>query len=167
VVLMIPSHLSHILQALDKDPFPKPKSERRSRMRRVLPTIPRRTKFNLVHLMQVIHSAAFNGPSSVDVINGFKKTGTWPICPSNINVNRLVKGKGAVHASLHVNLERLAPLRERLKIAPYSAKLNNILSIFPSRAFRPPSSCECVASRLQEGELGAATDIGTEQMTCS
>ena len=108
VVLMFPSHLSHILQALDKDPFLKTKSDARSGMRALLPTIPRHAKFNLVHLMGVIRRAAFTGLSSVNVINGFQKTGTWPIDPSVVNADRLVKGKGAANASRNVDLEQLA-----------------------------------------------------------
>ena len=108
VVLMFPSHLSHVLQALDKDPFLKTKCDGRKTMRALLPTIPRCSKFHLVHLMQVMNRAAFTGLSSVNIINGFRKTGTWPIDPSVIDVGRLTKGKGAQYAARKVDLEQLA-----------------------------------------------------------
>ena len=50
VVLMFPSHLSHILQALHNKPFLKTKSNARSGMRALLPTVlrgPRSTRFTL------------------------------------------------------------------------------------------------------------------------
>lgn len=108
VVLMFPSHLSHIQQALDSDPFLKTKSEGRSSVRRLLPTMPRRAKFNLTHLMRVIRQAAFIGLSSVHVINVFRNTGTWPVDPAVIDVQRLVKGRGAANATRKVDLEQLA-----------------------------------------------------------
>jgi len=108
VVLMFPSHLSHVLQALDKDSFLKTKGDGRKTMRALLPTIPRYSKFHLVHLVQVIHRAAFTGLSSVNIINGFRKTGTWPVEPSVIDVGRLTKGKGAQYAARKVDLEQLA-----------------------------------------------------------
>ncbi|OSX70866.1 hypothetical protein BU14_0647s0005 [Porphyra umbilicalis] len=108
VVLMIPSHLSHIPQALDKDTFLKTKSDARSGMRSLLATIPRHATFNLVYLMGVIRRAAFTGLSSVYVISGFQKTGTWPIDPSVVNIDRLVKGKGAANVVRTVYLEQLA-----------------------------------------------------------
>jgi len=77
-------------------------------MRALLPTIPRYSKFHLVHLMQVIHRAAFTGLSSVNIINGFRKTGMWPIDPSVIDVGRLTKGKGAQYSARKVDLEQLA-----------------------------------------------------------
>lgn len=108
VVLMFPSHLSHILQALDSDPFMKVKVHARAELRSMLPTIPRNTRFNLSHLMRVIKAGAFRGLSSVNIVNGFKKTGTWPICPSEIDVGRLVLGKGARNSARKVDLELLA-----------------------------------------------------------
>jgi len=108
VVLMFPSHLSHILQALDSEPFLKTKSNARSGMRTLLPTIPRGTKFNLVHLLRFIRRAAFTGLSSVNVVKGFENTGTWPIDPSVIKVDRLVNRKGPVNAARKVDLEHLA-----------------------------------------------------------
>jgi len=108
VILMFPSHLSHILQALDHEPFLKTKSNARSGMRALLPTIPRGTKFNLVHHMRVIRRAAFTGLSSVNVLKGFENTGTWPMYPSVIKADRLVKGKGPVNAARKVDLEQLA-----------------------------------------------------------
>eukprot|EP00170_Pyropia_yezoensis_P001309 contig_5805_g1313 len=66
VVLMFPSHLSHILQALDKDPFLKVKARGCTAMRTIIPTLPPKAKFNLVHLMRVINESAFYGLSSVN-----------------------------------------------------------------------------------------------------
>jgi len=108
VVLMFPSHLSHILQALDKDPFLKTKAYARISLRAMLPTLPHNSKFNLANLMKVIKQGAFHGLSFVNVVNGFIKTGTWPICPSEINVGRLVLGKGARNGARTVDLELLA-----------------------------------------------------------
>lgn len=51
VVLMFPSHHSHILQALDSDSFLKTKAHAQVELRSMLPTIPRNTRFNLSHLM--------------------------------------------------------------------------------------------------------------------
>lgn len=108
VVLMFPSHLSHILQALDSNPFLKTKAHARVELRSMLPTIPRNTRFNLSHLMRVIKAGEFRGLSSVNIINGFKKAGTWPICPAEIDVGRLVLGKGARNSARKVDLELLA-----------------------------------------------------------
>jgi len=58
--------------------------------------------------MSVIRRAAFTGLSSVIVVKGFENTGTWPIDPSVIKVDRLVKGKGPVNAARKVDLEQLA-----------------------------------------------------------
>jgi len=63
--------------------------------------------------MQVMNRAAFTGLSSVNIINGFRKTGTWPIDPSVIDVGRLTKGKGAQCAARKVIIEQLA-----LKLGP-------------------------------------------------
>jgi len=91
---MFPSHLSHILQALDKDPFLKTKAYALSKLRATLPTLLRNSNFNLAKLMRVIKVGAFHRLSSVNIINGFKKTGTWPVSPAEINVGRLLLGKG-------------------------------------------------------------------------
>lgn len=107
VVLMLPSHLSHILQALDKDPFLTVKAQARTAPRSLLPTIPRHSKVNLVHLMNMLKEAAFHGLSSVHVTNGFRQTGTWPVDPTAIDLSRLVKGKGIVNANRSVNLAQL------------------------------------------------------------
>jgi len=48
VVLMFPSHLSHILQALDSDPFLKANAYARAHIRGLLPTLPRNFRFNCV-----------------------------------------------------------------------------------------------------------------------
>ena len=108
VVLMFPSHLSHILQALDSDPFLKAKAYARAHSRGVLPTHPRNSRVNLVHLMGMIKTGAFQGLSSVNIVTGFKKTGTWPICPSEIDVGRLMFGKGSKNSVREVDLELLA-----------------------------------------------------------
>jgi len=79
VVLMFPSHLSCILQALDKDPFLKTKMYARMSLRAKLLTLPRNSKFNLANLMKVINQGTFHGLSSVNIVNGFNKTRTWPI----------------------------------------------------------------------------------------
>ena len=108
VVLMFPSHLSHILQALDKDPFLKTKAYARSKLRATLPTLLRNSNFNSAKLMRVIKVGTFHGLSSVNIINGFKKTGTWPVSPAEINVGRLLLGKGVRNAARKVDLEQLA-----------------------------------------------------------
>jgi len=56
----------------------------------------------------VIRRAAFTGLSSVNVINSFQKTGTWPINPSIVTVDRLVQGMGALNAVRTVDLKQLA-----------------------------------------------------------
>jgi len=105
VVLMFSSHLSHILQALDKDPFLKTKAYARISQRAMLPTLPRNSKLNLTNLMKVMNQGAFHGLSSVNIVNGFKKTGTWPICPSEVNVGRLVLEKRARNGARTVDRE--------------------------------------------------------------
>jgi len=107
VVLIFPSHHSHVLQALDKDPYMKTKAYARSSLRAMLPTLPRNSKFNLSNFMKVIKQGAFHGLSSVKIVNGFEKTGTWPIFPPEINVGRLVLGKGARNGARRVDLELL------------------------------------------------------------
>jgi len=108
VVSMFPSHLSHILQALYKDPFLKTNAHARSELRATLPTLPRHSKFNLANLMRVIQVGAFHGLSSVNTMNGFKKTGTWTVSPDEINVGRLLLGKGVRNSERKVDLEQLA-----------------------------------------------------------
>jgi len=108
VVLMFPSHLSHILQALEKDPFLKTKACARSELRATLPTLPGNSKFNLTNLMRVIKMVAFHGLSSVNFISGFKKTDTWPSSPAEINVGWLLMGKRVRSAARKVDLEQLA-----------------------------------------------------------
>jgi len=108
VVLMFPSHLSDILQALGKDPFLKTKAYARSELRLTLPTLPRNSKFSLANLMRVMKVGAFHGLSSVKTINGFKKTGTWSVSPAEVNVGRLLLGKGVRNAARKVDLEQLA-----------------------------------------------------------
>lgn len=108
VVLMFPLHLSQILKALDRDLFLKVKAHARAAVRGLLPILPRSTKFNLVHLMRVIKTAAFHSLLSVHIANGFRETGTWPINPGAIDASRLVKGKGACKSSRKVDLEQLA-----------------------------------------------------------
>jgi len=58
VVLMFPSHLSHSIQALDKDPFLKTKAYARISLRAMLPTLPRNSKFNLANLMKLIEQCS-------------------------------------------------------------------------------------------------------------
>jgi len=111
VVLMLPSHLSHVLHALDKDPFLKTKAYARSDPRATLPALPRNSKFNLANLMRVIMVGALDSVSSVNIINGFKKTGTWPVSPAEINVGRLLRGKGVRNAARKMNLEQLSTQR--------------------------------------------------------
>lgn len=76
VALMFPSHLSHTLQALDKDPFLNTKAFARNSLRAMLPTLLRNTKFNLANFIKVIKQGAFHGLSSFNIVNGFKKTQT-------------------------------------------------------------------------------------------
>eukprot|EP00170_Pyropia_yezoensis_P003993 contig_16518_g4004 len=79
VVLMFLSHLSHILQALDGQPFLKTKARSVTVTGVMLPTLPRGAKFNLIYLMKLINQSTFHGLSSVNIITGFRETGTWPI----------------------------------------------------------------------------------------
>eukprot|EP00170_Pyropia_yezoensis_P005557 contig_22574_g5572 len=79
VELMFPSHLSHILQALDGQSFLKTKARSVTVTGAMLPTLPSGAKFNLIHLMKLINQSAFYGLSSVNIITGFRETGTWPI----------------------------------------------------------------------------------------
>lgn len=107
VVLMLPSYLSHLLQPCDDDPFLKVKAHAYRSARALLPTIPVGTRFNLKHLMLVLAEACLHDLSSVHVINGFKKTGAWPVDASKVDVARLLTGKGASYACSRVDLPRL------------------------------------------------------------
>lgn len=107
VVLMLPSYLSHLLQACDDDPFLKVKAHAYRSARALLPTIPVGTRFNLKDLMLVLPEACLHGLSSVHVINGFKKTGAWPVDASKVDVASLLTGKGASYACSRVDLPRL------------------------------------------------------------
>jgi len=117
VVLMFPSRLSHILQALDSYPFLKVKAYARAHLRALRPTLPRKSRFNLVQLMGIIKEGAFQGLSSLNIVNGFKKTGTWPVFLSAIDVGRLVLSKGSQNSARKVDLElfptRLGPEARR------------------------------------------------------
>lgn len=107
VVLMFPSHLSHILHALDKDPFFKTKVVDRWAMRDLLCKVPRGAKLSLVNIIEVIHRAAYAGLRLVNIVNCSKKTGTWPVDPSVVHEERLLKGKRATYAGLTDDLEQL------------------------------------------------------------
>lgn len=152
VVRMFPSHLSHILQALDKDPLLKVKARGRTAMLTIIPTLLPLAKFKLVHLMRVINESAFYGLSSVIVINGFRQTGTWPINPTAIDVFRLVKGKGPVNAKWKVNLEqlivRLGPEARRKCAIPCCPLARSPRGAGPSRPRVRPSSRRCESSTL-------------------
>eukprot|EP00170_Pyropia_yezoensis_P003995 contig_16521_g4006 len=79
VVLMFLSHLSHMLQALDGQSFLKNKARSVTGTGAMLPILPRGAKFNLIHLKNLINQSACHGLSSVNIITGFRETGTWPI----------------------------------------------------------------------------------------
>lgn len=164
VVLMFPSHLSHILQALDKDPFLKVKARGRTAMRTIIPTLPPKAKFNLVHLMRVINESAFYGLSSVNVINGFRQTGTWPINPTAIDVSRLVKGKGPVNAKRKVNLEQLI-----VRLGPEARRdmRNPVLSFgsVSTRGRAVEATSEAVLETLRELDAAAARKVAAKEKT--
>lgn len=107
VVLMFPSYLSHMLQALDGQPFLMTKARSVTVTEAMLPTLPRGAKFNLFHVMKLINQSAFHGRSSVNIVTGFRETGTWPISPGAIDVTRLLKGKGTKYSRRKVDIERL------------------------------------------------------------
>jgi len=115
--LLFPWHLSHILQAIDRDQFLKTSAFARSELRATLPTLPRNSKFNLADLSRVIKVGAFHGLSSANIINGFKNTGTRPVNPAEISIGRLLLGKGWLNAAWKVGLEaratRLGPEARR------------------------------------------------------
>mgnify|MGYP000114527568 CR=1 FL=1 len=75
VVHMLRSHLPHILQPLDSDPFLKAKAYARAHIRSLLTTLPRSSRFNLVPLRGMVMSGSFHCLSSVEIVNGFKETG--------------------------------------------------------------------------------------------
>lgn len=107
VVLMFPSHLFHLLQPCDDDPFLKVKAHAYRSAHALLPTIPVGTHFNLKDLMLVLAEACLHGLSSVHIINGFKNTGAWPVDASKVDVARLLMGMGASYAGRRVDLPRL------------------------------------------------------------
>lgn len=107
VVLMFPSHLSHLLQPCDDDPFLKVKAHAFRSARSMLPTLPVGSSFTVKHLMLVMAEACLYGLSSVHVINGFMNTGAWPVDASKVDVARLLTGMGAGYVSRRVDLKRL------------------------------------------------------------
>ena len=76
---------------------------------------------------------ACHGPSSANIINGFKKTGTRLVNPAEINIGRLLLGKGWRNAAWKVGLEargtRLGPevrrdmLQPQLAFGPVSTRV--------------------------------------------
>jgi len=106
VVLMFPSHLSHLLQPCDDGPFLKVKAHSYRSARALLPTVPAGTHSTLKHLILVIAEACLHGLSSVHVTNGFKNTGAWPVDASQVEVARLLTGMGAGYATRRVDLRR-------------------------------------------------------------
>lgn len=109
-VLFFPSHLTHILQCLDKVPFLKVKAKGRERTRSILPDLPKGASFNLVNLMDVISYACLHGLSTANIRDGFRVTGTWPPDISKIDIPRLLLGKGGGSAKRDVDLPRLSRL---------------------------------------------------------
>jgi len=107
MVLMFPSHLSHLLRPCDDDPFLKAKAHAYRSARALLPTVPAGTRFTLEHLMLFIAKACLHGLSPVHVINGFKNTGAWLMDAYQVEVVRLLIGMGAGYATRRVDLHRL------------------------------------------------------------
>jgi len=107
MVLMFPSHLSHLLRPCDDDPFLKAKAHAYRSARALLPNVPAGTRFTLEHLMLFIAKARLHGLSPVHVINGFKNTGAWLMDAYQVEVARLLTGMGAGYATRRVDLHRL------------------------------------------------------------
>jgi len=104
---MFPSHLSHLLQPCDDDPFLKVKAHAFRSARAMLPTLPAGSSFTVKQLMLVIAEACLYGLSFVHVTNGFKNTGAWPADVSKVDVARLLTGMGAGYVSRRVDPNRL------------------------------------------------------------
>lgn len=77
-----------------KRPLLKKKVNACTELRETLPTVPRTSKFKGANLMQVIKVGACHGLSSINFMDSFKETGTWPICPAKVNIGRLLRRKG-------------------------------------------------------------------------
>ena len=107
VVLMFPSHLSHLLQPCDDEPFSNVKAHAYRSARAVLPTVPAGTHFTLKHLMLVIAEACLHSLPSVHVINGLKNTVAWPVDAFQVEVARLLTWMGAGYVTRRVDLHRL------------------------------------------------------------
>jgi len=107
MVLIFPSHLSHLLQPCDDVRFLKVKAHAYRSARALLPTVPSGTHFTLKHLMLVIAEACLHGLSSMHVINGFKNTGAWPVDAFQVEVARLFSGMGVGYTTRRVDLHRL------------------------------------------------------------
>lgn len=125
VVHMFPLQLTNILQTLDSDPLSKAKAHTRVELRSMLPNIQRNARFILSHLMRVIKAGAPHGLSSFNNVSDFKKTDTWPICPSKDDVRHHVLGKGVRNSARKVHLElsatRLGPGARRDMRQPFIA----------------------------------------------
>jgi len=104
---MFPSHLSHLLQPCDDDPFLQVKAHAFRSARAMLPTLPAGSSFTVKYLMLVIAEACLYGLSSVHVINGFKNTIARPVDVSKVEVARLLTEMGAGYFSRRVDLNRL------------------------------------------------------------
>lgn len=111
--------------------------------------------FNLVNLMHVMNSAAFMGLSSVNAVNGFNKTETWPIDHSVIDVGQVVKGKGAAYTGRTVDLEKLA-----LRLGP-EAHREMRAPIFSFWSISTRGHAKEARSNGILKEMDRATDIAT------
>jgi len=99
VVLMLPSHLSDRLQPRDDDHLLKVQAHAYLTARTMLATVLVGSHFTLKYLRMVMAEACLHGLSSVDAINRFKNTGAWPVDPTNVDVARLLTGRGATKAA--------------------------------------------------------------------
>jgi len=84
---------------------------------------------------------AGHGLSSANIINGFKKTGTRLVNPAEINIGRLLLGKGWRNAAWKVGLEargtRLGPEVRRDMLQPQLAFGSVSTRVLPLEATAP------------------------------
>eukprot|EP00170_Pyropia_yezoensis_P003994 contig_16519_g4005 len=161
VVLIFSSHLSHILEALDGQPFPKTKARSDTVTGEMLSTLLRGGRFNLIHLMKLINQRSFHGLSSVNIITGFRETGTWPINPGAIDVTRLLKGKCTKYSQRKVDIERLS-----VRLGPEARReMREPLLSFgsvPTRGRAVEATTEAVLGALGELDKAAAAKKNAE-----
>ena len=150
VALMFPSHLSHLLQPCDDEPFLKVKAHAFRSGRAMLPTLPAGSIFTIKQLMIVIAEACPYGLSSVHIINGFKNTGAWPVEVSKVDVTRLLTGMGAGYVSRRFDLNRLM-----VHLGPEARREMNQ----PVVSFGSISNCGRAVVATSDGVLAAINEL--------